>query len=211
MAEGFEQRLAKGTRPDGKPLTDEQKDRLKEQARTVREFLPKIPEQRIVPPTMTFTDRLTIYLGQREVQLLHLGPGNTRGDVVAFLAKEGIVATGDLVVHPIPFAYGSSIAPWVDTLMKLRALGAATLVPGHGPVMRDGVYLDNVIDLFGSLVKQVNEAVAKGLTLEETRKAIDLEKFRTLFAGDDTFRRAMFGDSILREAVERAYKAAPRG
>lgn len=210
MAEGFDQRLAKGTRPDGTPLTDEQKTRLKDQARTVREFLPRIPEQRIVLPTLTFVDRLTIHLGEREVQLLHFGPGNTRGDVIVFLPKEKIVATGDLVVHPVPFAYGSSPEPWVETLKQVRALEAAVIVPGHGPVMRDAVYLDRLIDLFGSLVKQVSQAVARGLTLDETRKAIDLEAFRTLFSGDDAFRRATFGDSILREAVERAYKAARR-
>lgn len=208
MADGFEQRLAKGTRTDGTPLSDEQKTRLRDQARTIHEFLPKIPEQRIVLPSLTFVDRLTLYLGQREVQLLHLGTGNTAGDVVVFLPKEKIVATGDLVVHPVPFAYGSAPGPWVRTLEQLRGLGAALIVPGHGPVMRDTVYLDQLIGMLGSLVRQVSAAVAKGLTLEDTRKTIDLETFRAFFGGDDAFRRATFADSILREAVERAYHGA---
>ena len=208
MAAGFDERLAKGTRADGTPLTEAQKTRLRDQARTVREYLPKIPGQRIVLPTLTFVDRLTIHLGQREVQLLHFGPGNTRGDVVVYLPKEQIVATGDLVVHPVPFAYGSSMAPWIDTLKQMRGLNASAMVPGHGPVMRDTVYVDKLIDLFASLVTQVNAAVAKGLSLEETRKSIDIEAFTAFFSGDDAFRRAQFGDSILREAVERMYKAA---
>jgi glyoxylase-like metal-dependent hydrolase (beta-lactamase superfamily II) len=211
MAEGFEQRLAKGTRTDGTPLSDEQKTRLADQARTIHEFLPKIPEQRIVLATLTFVDRLTIHLGRREVQVLQFGPGNTAGDVVVFLPKEKIVATGDLVVHPVPFAYGSAPGPWVSTLEQVRGLGAEAVVPGHGPVMRDTVYLDQLIAMFGSLVKQVNAAAAKGLTLEETRKAVDLEIFAKFFGGDDAFRRATFADSVLREAVERAYQAARRG
>ena len=92
-------------------------------------------------------------------------------------------------------------------LRQLRALDVETILPGHGPVMRDKAYLDLVIGLFESLVAQVTASVSAGLTLEETRKKMNLESFHAQFAGDDAFRRAMFADSILREAVERTYRA----
>jgi glyoxylase-like metal-dependent hydrolase (beta-lactamase superfamily II) len=210
MGDGFEAQLAKGTRPDGTPLTEAQRTRLQEQARAVREFLPKIPALRVVLPTATFDRELTLHLGRREVRLIHFGPGNTRGDVAVYLPRERILATGDLLVHPIPFAYGSHMAEWVQTLKAARQLEADVIVPGHGPVMRDKEYLDTVIALFESLVAQVAAAVTQGLTLEATRKAVDLDEFRTRLAGDDAFRRATFNDSILREAVTRAYQAASR-
>lgn len=209
MAEGFESLLAKGARPDGKPLTDAQKTRLQDQARTVREFLPKIPAQRIELPTTTLDGSATIHLGDREVRLVHAGSGNTPGDIAVYLPREKILATGDLLVHPSPFAYGSEIAPWVDTLKRIRELDAGIIIPGHGPLMRDKAYLDLVIGLFESVVSQVTAAKQAGLGLDETRKKIDVSSFRDRMCGDDNFRRAQFNDSILRVAVESVYKAAP--
>ena len=36
-------------------------------------------------PTMTFKERMTIWLGKVEVQLMHLGKGHTKGDIVAWM------------------------------------------------------------------------------------------------------------------------------
>jgi glyoxylase-like metal-dependent hydrolase (beta-lactamase superfamily II) len=208
MAERFEGQLAKGTRADGSPLTDAQKTRLQEQARTVREFLPRIPSLSVALPTMTVDGpATTIHQGDREIRLLYLGAGNTGGDLAVYLPREKVLATGDLLVHPTPFAYGSDVQSWIGVLRQLRALDVETILPGHGPVMRDKAYLDLVIGLFESLVAQVTASVSAGLTLEETRKTMNLESFHAQFAGDDAFRRAMFADSILREAVERTYRA----
>lgn len=208
MAIGFESQLAKGTRADGTPLTEQQKARLQEQAKTIRQFLPKIQELGVILPTISFDDKLTLHMGGREIQLLHLGLGNTRGDVAVYLPNEKILATGDLLVHPVPFAYGSFMAEWVETLKKLRQLDVNIILPGHGPVMRDREYLDIVISLFASLVAQVRGAAKRGLSYEETRKVVNLESFRERLAGDDPVRKGVFADSILRSAIELAYKEA---
>jgi glyoxylase-like metal-dependent hydrolase (beta-lactamase superfamily II) len=125
-----------------------------------------------------------------------------------YLPKERILATGDLLVHPVPFAYGSYMTEWIETLKTPRRRDAAVILPGHGPVMRDPQYLDTVIKLFESLVSQVAEAVKRGLSLEDTKKAVNLESFRTQLAGDDPVRKGVFADSIMREAIELAYNAA---
>jgi glyoxylase-like metal-dependent hydrolase (beta-lactamase superfamily II) len=54
------------------------------------------------PPTLTFTDKLDIDIGNREVQVKHLGRGHTPGDTVVYLPKEKILAAGDLLVYPVP-------------------------------------------------------------------------------------------------------------
>lgn len=207
MAERFEGELAKGTLPDGRPLSEAQTARLRDQARTVRQFLPKLPALRVVLPTIAIDGEATLYLGDREVRLVHDGPGNTAGDLAVYLPGERILATGDLLSHPVPLAYGSDLAPWIATLKALRRLPVDTFVPGHGPVMRDTVYLDLVIEMFESLVAQVAAAAKRGLSLDETRKAVNLQSFRDRMAGNDPFWRGMFADSIVREAVERTYKA----
>jgi len=207
MAADVDARLAKGANAQGAPLTDEQKSRLQEQSKTLRAFLPKIPALRVVLPSLTINDGLSVHDGSREIRIAHLGPGNTQGDVVVYLPKERILATGDLLVHPVPFAYGSSWPEWADTLKKLRAFEADVIVPGHGPAMRDKVYLDGVIEMFESLLQQVRAAIKSGLSLDDTKKAVDLEQFRVRFAGEDPVRKGIFADSILRSALEDAYKA----
>ena len=46
---------------------------------------------------MTYTDKLVLHRGGREIDLLFLGRGHTGGDTVVFLPKEQIVCTGDLM------------------------------------------------------------------------------------------------------------------
>jgi glyoxylase-like metal-dependent hydrolase (beta-lactamase superfamily II) len=208
MAERFEQQLARGTRPDGTPLSEAVKSRLRDQARSARNFLPKIDSLSVVLPTVVVDAGLTIYLGTREIRIIN-APGNTPGDLAVYLPQEQILATGDLLVHPTPFAYGSDLVPWIRSLTMLAQLETDAIVPGHGPVIRDKVYLGLVTSLLESVVEQVTAAKKAGLTLEETRKKIDVASFRTRMSGDDGFRRAQFDDSILREAVERTYKAIP--
>ena len=211
MAANLESQLTKGTRQDGQPLSEQQKTRLQEQIQTINLFVPKIQSLRIVLPTMTLEDKLTLYQGdkgEREIQILNLGSGNTPGDVMVYLPKEKILATGDMLVHPVPFAYGSAMAEWLETMKKVRQLDANIIIPGHGPLMRDKEYLDAVISLFESLISQVRDAAKRGLSLEETRKAVNLESYRVRWAGDDPVRNGIFRSSLLQTAVEQIYKAA---
>ena len=50
-------------------------------------------------PTLTFTNRLTVYLGKRRVDLMHLGRAHTAGDIVAFVPDESVMFTGDIVEY----------------------------------------------------------------------------------------------------------------
>ncbi|HVF44108.1 MAG TPA: MBL fold metallo-hydrolase [Pyrinomonadaceae bacterium] len=203
-----ETQLSTGLKPDGEKLTEKERAQLGEELKVYKDYLPKIKDVRLVLPTVTFDQSLTLYQGGREIRILYFGRGNTRGDVAVYLPRERVLATGDLLVHPVPFAYGSFLGEWIQALKKLRELDAAVIVPGHGPVMRDGEYVDTVISLLESVTSQVQDAVKRGLSLEETRKAVNLEGFRKRLAGDDPVRLDTFDDSIMRVGVERAYKEA---
>jgi hypothetical protein len=67
------------------------------------------------------------------------------------------------------------------------------IIPGHGKVLRDREYLTLETELIQSLVTQVRDAVKRGLSLEGTRKALDLTSFRQkMAAGSDKQRSADF-------------------
>jgi cyclase len=208
LAADYEKRLAAGKARDGKPLTDKQRADITELIAYFKSQGPELQPVHIVPATITLDKELTLYRGKRIIKLLYLGRGNTRGDVVTYLPQEKVLITGDLLVSPVPYAYGSYLGEWVEVLKKLRAFDADVIIPGHGPVQRDHKYLDLVQSLLESVLGQTREAVKKGLSLEDTRKAMDLESFRVQLAGDDAFRNHAWTDDFLEPAVERAYLEA---
>jgi glyoxylase-like metal-dependent hydrolase (beta-lactamase superfamily II) len=197
-----------GKDDDGKPLEPSRRARAAEIAALDLALAPELRAIRETPPDFTFTDRLVLHRGSRTIEILWLGRGNTRGDVVVFLPKERIAATGDLFVQPVPFGIASYYEEWVATLGRVDALAADVLVPGHGLVQRDRAYLRQVQALLVALVEQVRAAVAAGATLEETRDRVKLADWKTKFAGDDTAKQRAFDAFFVAPAVERAWKQA---
>jgi glyoxylase-like metal-dependent hydrolase (beta-lactamase superfamily II) len=89
-------------------------------------------------PTMTFTGKMTVWLGQLEVQLLQLGRGHTKGDTVVWLPQEKILFSGDLVeFDATPYAGDAYFSDWPATLDKLAALKPQKLVPGRGAALQN--------------------------------------------------------------------------
>ncbi len=87
-------------------------------------------------PTITFTGRMTIWLGKLEVQLLQLGRGHTKGDTVAWLPQQRILFSGDLVEYDAtPYAGDAYFEDWPRTLDALAALHPRALVPGRGAAL----------------------------------------------------------------------------
>jgi glyoxylase-like metal-dependent hydrolase (beta-lactamase superfamily II) len=139
----------------------------------------------VAAPTETFADRLVLDDPARPVELIHPGRANTDGDLAAWLPRQKVLATGDIVVAPIPFGIGSYPADWLRSLRVLRAYQFRLLIPGHGAPQRDRAYLDRLAGLIAEVRRQVAPLAAAHLSLDETRKKVDLSRERRLFAGDD--------------------------
>ena len=204
----IEGRLASGLDRDGKPLTAEGRADLVFLLPIYRAYLEDFKAVTIVLPTITFDKQVTLRLGSREVQVRSFGAGNTEGDAVIYLPKDRIATVGDLVVYPVPFIYGGFPASWVEVMRAVRELGPETIVPGHGPVMRNFEYFDRVTALMQSMAAQAKAAVARGLTLEETRKAFDLTAFHAQFVQGKEGREGTFAASIVNSGIEAAYAEA---
>jgi hypothetical protein len=138
---------------------------------------------------------------------MFLGRANTEGDAVAWLPRQKIVVSGDIVVSPMPFGFGSYPSDWVATLGKIKALGFATLVPGHGLPMTDAVYLDHLIGSIRDLQGQVGPLAKAGMPLEEVRKEVDFSKSIALFGDSPRIRvnvQALFFDPMISNAYKEA-------
>ena len=150
----------------------------------------------IVLPTETFDRRLVLADPDFPVELHHLGNANTNGDAVAWLPKQKIVATGDIVVAPAPFGFGSFSADWIETIGKVKGLGFATLIPGHGAPQSDGAYLDKLFALLTDMRAQIIPLAKSGMPLEEVRKKVDFTKAMDSFGTNPRLKAGMQGNFI---------------
>jgi len=160
-----------------------------------------------VPPTETFTDELLLDDPERPVRLLYLGRANTEGDAVAWLPRQRILVSGDIVVSPIPFGFGSYPEDWINVLERLKALGFALLVPGHGEPMTDGAYLDRLIGTLRDIRDQVGPLARQGVPLDEVRRRVDFSAQTAIF-GSSPRLAAAFQSLWLEPMIENAWKEA---
>ena len=87
-------------------------------------------------PTITFPDQVSVWLGRREVRIIHVGRGHTAGDVVAIVPDAGVVFSGDLVEYKSACYCGDAhFVDWLATLDHLAELQANALVPGRGAAL----------------------------------------------------------------------------
>src|ERR1700730_11167504 len=110
----LKRRTETGEANDGKPLTQAQRTEAKNDLAGEKQVVAEFPN--FVPrlPNLTFERELNLDLGNREVQIRYLGHGNTAGDAVLFLPKDGILITGDIVVHPVPYLCSGYPADWSE-------------------------------------------------------------------------------------------------
>jgi cyclase len=201
-----QRQLDEGIGDDGQPLRPAEREAailsLARSRRAVAEFAAFVYQ----PPTLTFSGELTLDLGGREVRLLHLGRGNTGGDVVAYLPHERVLVAGDLLTHPVPYAFGGYPGEWRRTLQAVAQLDIDVIVPGHGEVLRGKQHLLRVIDLLGSAIDQVTELVNRhgsAATLDEVTRRVDLARFRQAMTRDDDDRE--FFDASMAGLIRQVY------
>ncbi len=117
-------------------------------------------------PHVTFQEKMTLWLGSREVQIIHIGRSHTAGDTVVWLPKERVLFAGDTVEFgATPYCGDAHFGDWPGTLEAVRALKPGKLVPGRGrSLMNEAEIAEGVggtasftSDLFGLAKKAVAE------------------------------------------------------
>ena len=200
VMEDFRKRAAASTSSDERTW-------LQESASCVELALPETQKAAFFPQDTAVDDSRTIDLGGVTAVVRHLGTGNTPGDLVVWVPGDRLVASGDMVVFPAPYAIGAALDPWLATLEALQRLDPKVLVPGHGPVMRDGTYLGDVMALVASTRSQVAALKAKGVAKDDAARQIDTAAFRARYI-DTPMRRQAFQGFYVDAVVEKAWEEA---
>lgn len=127
-------------------------------------------------PNLVFDNKLTLWLGKTEVNIMHLGRGHTKGDTVVWLPREKVLFSGDLVEYSSALYTGDAyLSDWPTTLEAIRALQPQKLVPGRGEALQTPAAVEAALDgttaFIHELFDSAKAAVAAGQSLKDCYKA----------------------------------------
>lgn len=107
--------------------------------------------------------------------------GHSAGDLVLLDERTGTLLAGDLVFHDrAPSTPHADLAKWRAALDRLKAVPHMALVPGHGPLDRDGSAIAQTRDWLDWLEATLAQAVADGLDMTEAGELPIPERFAGL-------------------------------
>jgi glyoxylase-like metal-dependent hydrolase (beta-lactamase superfamily II) len=149
----------------------------------------KVPAdvQRLRLPNATFRDRMTLYLGGKEIQVLHVGNAHTKGDSVLFVPQDRIAYLSEVFFNEeFPNMAGGYGVSWVKALDALRALDADIFIPGHGPIPDDPkgtrALLDRARQILVDARDGIQGEIARGATEDQAVAAVKLDQYSKLYA-----------------------------
>jgi glyoxylase-like metal-dependent hydrolase (beta-lactamase superfamily II) len=127
-------------------------------------------------PSMTFTDRMTVYLGQRRVDLMFLGRAHTAGDIVAWVPDAGVLYTGDIVEYRSACYCGDChFNDWPATLNAIAKFHPEAIAPGRGDALvgqaKVAEALELTRDFLDSTYRPVAQVAARGGSLKDAMAA----------------------------------------
>lgn len=134
----------------------------------------------VTPPTVTFEDRLSVYIDDLLVELIFVGPAHTTNDIVAWIPERKLLFSGDIIFNGgTPFALGGSVGGWLNALDRIEALGAETIVPGHGPIT-DPSSIGDVRAYLQFIQETAKRGMEAGTPPLELAQSLDLGRFEPL-------------------------------
>jgi cyclase len=158
------------------------RDGMVQRWRNMRPLLaPDLDDIPVIVPDITFEDRISIHLGERELLVFHPGLAHTDGDAAVYLPQDGVLFTGDLFFNRVcPAAFQGSVSGWIAAVESLLALNAPVIVPGHGPVA-DRAALGEMLRYLRLIQVGSEQAFRLGLTPQQAHAQMELGELRNWF------------------------------
>ena len=128
-------------------------------------------------PTTTFSDSMTVYLGNRKVEIKQIGRAHTAGDAVIWVPDEQVMFTGDIVeYHSACYCGDGHFEDWGGTLDAVKAYNPHSIAPGRGDALvgRDRVDagLESTRDFVESTYRPAQKVAARGGSLKDAWDAV---------------------------------------
>lgn len=128
-------------------------------------------------PTQTFASKMTVYLGKRRVDLMHLGRAHTAGDIVAWVPDELVMFTGDIVeYHSACYCGDGHFSDWGKTLDVIKSFSPRAIAPGRGDALVGdkmvNAAIENTRNFVESTYRPAAQVAARGGSLKDAWDAV---------------------------------------
>jgi len=153
---------------------DEERGRVEAYLEMFLEHVQDFDEIAPIPPNVTMSEKMTLFRGEREIQIIFLGRAHTGGDVVIYFPDEKLVYTGDMAFSGPSFLGDGYVDEWPETLENLKQLDFDLFVPGHGDPVSDLGRIDLVQDFYRDLWEKTAARHAAGVEVTSAAETIDM-------------------------------------
>ena len=147
-----------------------------------REVNPEFADELVDVPqrfaTTVFERSLTLYLGDRLVQLIHPGHAHSKGDTLIYVPDARVLYTGDVCFNQVtPATFDGNIGNWIRVARRIRKMDLTTIVPGHGPVGDRGT-MDDLLGYFTHVRREAKRRFDHGMTPKRAARDIPLKEYQ---------------------------------
>ena len=146
------------------------------------------PVKEVYPPTQTYTDRTTITLGGKTVELVHPGVQHSANmSIIHFPAESAVFVVDFLSLKRLPFRSmaGYDLAEWLKEIQFVEDFGADIVMGGHGEVGTPADVAD-VRQYLTELRDNVQAGIDAGSSLEQMKASIQMEAYSSWSTYEDT-------------------------
>jgi glyoxylase-like metal-dependent hydrolase (beta-lactamase superfamily II) len=128
-------------------------------------------------PTRTFTGNLQLNVGDKQVDLIEVGPAHTHGDVLIHVPQDRVVYTGDILfIDGTPLIWVGPVANWLAACDRILDMDVDYIVPGHGP-LTDRAGVQRVKDYLSYVDRETRKRFDAGMSWKEAARDIALGDF----------------------------------
>ena len=139
---------------------------------------------RVVPPDITFRQRLVLNLGGRRFLMLYAGPAHSASDIMMTVEPDGVLFAGDIVQNSrIPFMNGDDVdtGNWLQALNEVKQLNPGFIIPGHGrPSTNAGEAIAFTHDYIDYVRREMGKAVENWTDFDAAYEQTDWSKYRNM-------------------------------
>jgi cyclase len=147
-------------------------------------------------PTRTFSGSLNMEVGDKQVELVEVGPAHTNGDVLVFIEDSSTVFTGDILfIDGTPIMWAGPVSNWIAACDLIIARDPDVIVPGHGPIT-DRAGVERVKDYLAYIDREARQRFDAGMDAKEAAFDISITDFD---AWTDAERIAVNVNTLYRE------------
>jgi cyclase len=133
---------------------------------------------KFIPPQVEYNDKMTLYVGERTLELKYLKGVHSEADTAIWLPKERVLFSASAFVSEQINIFRSfvNISDILAAGKMMKALNPERVIPGHGPPTTAKLF-DDGEKYYALLVERVAAKVKEGKSLDDIKKEVQMPEY----------------------------------